>query len=118
MFQDHSVFSLPQDPLNRPLNRLLVRITTWEILCLFYALTGGQGTMVVYNRSLVCSAPEDTASVCTVLSCHQFIDLQSQHPPKVLLREVDHSSTLRAQVYDIRNRLYHKDADFNVRYAS
>ena len=54
--------------------------------------------MVVYNRSLVRSAPEDTASVRTVLSCRQFIDLQSQHPPKVLLREVDHSSTLRCVV--------------------
>ena len=74
--------------------------------------------MAVYNQSLVRSAPEDTTSVHTVLSCRQFIDLQSQHPPKVLLREVDHSSTLHAQVYDIRNRLYHKDADFNVRYAS
>ncbi|KIM61087.1 hypothetical protein SCLCIDRAFT_26068 [Scleroderma citrinum Foug A] len=60
--------------------------------------SGGQGTMVVYNRSLMRSAPEDTAL----------------HLPKVLLREVDHSSTLRAQVYDIRNRLYHKDADFNI----
>ena len=74
--------------------------------------------MVVYNRSLMRSAPEDTALVRTVLSCRKFINLRSQHPPKVLLREVDHSSTLRAQVYDIRNRLYHKDADFNVCCAS
>ncbi|KIM53382.1 hypothetical protein SCLCIDRAFT_31931 [Scleroderma citrinum Foug A] len=60
--------------------------------------SGGQGTMVVYNRSLICSAPKDTAS----------------HLPKVVLREVDHSSTLHAQVYDIRNRLYHKDANFTI----
>ncbi|KIM61352.1 hypothetical protein SCLCIDRAFT_25984 [Scleroderma citrinum Foug A] len=43
--------------------------------------SGGQGTMVVYNRSLMRSAPENTAL----------------HPPKVLLREVDYSSTLHAQ---------------------
>jgi len=68
MFQDRSIFSLPLAPLNRPLNRVLVWITTGGILHSFYALTGGQGAMVVYNWSLIRSAPEDAASVHTVLS--------------------------------------------------
>ena len=41
----------------------------WGNIRSFYALTGGQGAMVVYNRSLICSAPEDAALVHTVLSC-------------------------------------------------
>ncbi|KAI6095507.1 hypothetical protein F5141DRAFT_1068330 [Pisolithus sp. B1] len=34
-------------------------------------------------------------------------------PPKVLLREVDHSNALRTQVYGLRNSLYHQVANFN-----
>ena len=74
--------------------------------------------MIVYNRPLIRSAPEDTTSVCTVPSCQISIDLRSQQLPKVLLKEVDYSSTLREQVYDIRNTLYHRTADLNVRHTS
>ncbi|KAI6094328.1 hypothetical protein F5141DRAFT_1069839 [Pisolithus sp. B1] len=35
-------------------------------------------------------------------------------PPKVLLREVDHSNALRTQVYGLRNSLYHQVANFNI----
>ena len=74
--------------------------------------------MIVYNQSLIRPAPEDTAPVRTVLTRRKFIDLRSQQPLKVLLREVDHSSTLRAQVHDISNKFYHKNAEFNVHHAS
>ncbi|KAI6031653.1 hypothetical protein BKA83DRAFT_4122219 [Pisolithus microcarpus] len=57
---------------------------------------GGEGTMVLYKRPF---APESASAM---------------PPPKVLLREVDQSSTLRTQVYDLRKSLYHRDADFNI----
>ena len=74
--------------------------------------------MIVYNQSLICPAPEDTTPVHTVLTRRKFIDLWSQQLLKVLLREVDHSSTLHAQVHDISNKFYHKNAEFNVHHAS
>ena len=74
--------------------------------------------MIVYNQSLIHPAPEDTALVHTVLAHRKVIDLWSQQPLKVLLREVNHSSTLRAQVHDISNKFYHKNAKFNVCHAS
>ena len=74
--------------------------------------------MIVYNQSLIRPALEDTTLVRTVLARRKVIDLRSQQPLKVLLREVDHSSTLRAQVHDISNKFYHKNAEFNVHHAS
>ncbi|KAI6133432.1 hypothetical protein EDD16DRAFT_1699541 [Pisolithus croceorrhizus] len=61
------------------------------------ATGGGESTMVIYKRS---SVAENSSAVLP--------------PSKVHLREVDHSSTLRTQVYGLKKSLYHKNADFNI----
>ncbi|KAI6102072.1 hypothetical protein F5141DRAFT_1217624 [Pisolithus sp. B1] len=58
---------------------------------------GGAGAMILHKRSF---APEIASAPLP--------------PPKVLLREVDHSNALRTQVYGLRNSLYHQVANFNI----